>query len=199
MIKTIIFDIGGVITNYDFDTLYSNFAERLGVPTKFITEYIDKNIDDIFCGKNNWKDFENEIIKVGADSKLDIKKIWIEEGLKSVSVNKELLQIIEKLSKKYSTGILSNVSEARAFIDKKLKLYDKVNYRVLSYEEFVQKPDPAFYKKALSIAHVKPNEAVFIDDTKELIFAAKKIGINGIVYLNNNDLIENLRKLGVEI
>ena len=199
MIKTIIFDIGGVITNYDFDKLYSNFAKRVGISTEFVSNFHDKNIEKILGGEINWKDFEKQTIKAGADPKQDFKNIWIEEGLKSVRVNNDLLQIIKNLSKKYSIGILSNVSEGRAFIDRELKLYDNFNYKVLSYEELLQKPNPTFYKKALSLAGVKPSEAVFIDDMEELIIAGRNVGINGIVYLNNKNLIDNLKKLGVEI
>ena len=44
----------------------------------------------------------------------------------------------------------------------------------------VRKPDPRIFNTALEIVQVKPAEAIYFDDRRMLVNAAKKIGINAI-------------------
>jgi epoxide hydrolase-like predicted phosphatase len=201
MIKTIIFDIGGVVTHTDFPAIYSNFARRIGIAPEVVIEYHKTHLDDLLLGNITAEKFWQDMRDAGGNPKLNFEEIWVEEGLKNRHINDGMFLLIEDLRKRYSIGTLTNLTTSRLLIDKKTDLYAHFDYAVLSCEEHLKKPDPAFYQIALARAKVQPAEAVFIDDKEEFVTPVEKVGMNGIVYRypNNDGLIENLKTIGITI
>ena len=78
MIKTIIFDIGGVITRTNFEAIYSNFAKRVGLSPEFVTNYYKTKTGDLVLGKITLDQFYKDMRDAGAKSDLDLQVIWIE-------------------------------------------------------------------------------------------------------------------------
>lgn len=198
-IKTIIFDIGGVVTHTDFKALYSNFAKKIGISPDIVIEYHQKNIKALILGSITLEDFWSDMKKAGGEATLDFKKIWVEEALKIREIDQELLKTISTLRKHYSVGTLTNLTESRFLIDEAMDIYDNFDYRVLSFKEHLEKPNPEFYKLALAKASARPDEAVFIDDKEKCTIPAEQLGMKAILYTNNTKLIEDLRKLGILI
>jgi len=201
MIKTIIFDIGGVVTHTDFKTIYSNFARRIGVSPQFVIDYHKNNTSDLLLGNISVEKFWQDMRDAGADPDLDLEAIWLDEGLKNREVNTELLAIIENLRKRYSVGALSNLTAHRGLIDEKLNLYSHFDYVILSYQEHLKKPDGAFYRLALSKASAKPEEAIFVDDKPSCTVGANQVGIRSVLYAypDNVKFLHDIKELGVEI
>ena len=201
MIKTIIFDIGGVVTRADFRAIYSNFAKRAGLSPEFVIGYHKDHLDDLLLGTITAGKFWQDMIDAGADPDLDLEAIWIDEGLKNRKVNDGLLDIIKELRKKYSVGALTNLTAHRRIIDEKMDIYSHFDYVLLSFEEHMKKPDPAFYRLALARAGATPDEAIFVDDQEKCTSAAETIGIKSILYTypDNAGFLAALKKLGVVV
>jgi len=200
-IKTIIFDIGGVVVHSDFEAVYSNFAKRVGLPPEFVIGYYKEKVQDLLLGNISLEQFWKDMISAGADPKLDLRNIWIEEGTKNREVIKELLGIIKELRKKYSVGVLTNLTPTRLILDEKMDLYSHFDYAVLSCKEHLKKPDPAFYFLALKAASAEPEEAIYVDDKESCTAPAEELGIKSILYVypDNTKLLESLTKLGVSV
>jgi epoxide hydrolase-like predicted phosphatase len=200
MIKTIIFDIGGVVAKTDFDAIYIGFAKKVGLLPEFIKAYHDKNFDELILGNIVLDQFWNDMVREGVNPHVDWRAIWVEEGIKNRKLNPELLAIIRRLRKKYSIGVLTNLTPARLLIDEKMNLYRDFDYALLSCEEHLQKPDHEFYQRALERAKAKPEEAIFVDDKESCTNAAEAIGIRSIIYKypDNETFLKNLDALGVK-
>ncbi len=201
VIKTILFDIGGVVTETDFGAVYSGFGSQVGLTKDIIENYHKKNFNELLLGNISLGDFWRDIKSLGGNNDIDYETIWVEEISKNRLINTGLLDIIQKLRKNYTVGVLSNLTFSRLVADDKINLYSNFDYAVLSCVEHLRKPDPSFYHLALKKASVNPEETVFIDDKNEHTDAAKKIGIQTILYTygNNEKLIDDLRKLGISI
>ena len=200
--KTIIFDVDGVIVSMNFEAIFSNFAKRTGLALDFVINYHRTNMVDLLLGKMTLSKFWADMRNASNNPNLDFETIWIEEGIKNTKINKGLLKIVKKLKESgYSAGILSNCTESRILIDKTLGIYRYFDNVVLSCREKLKKPDPAFYRLALSRAHAKPSEAIFVDDKKFCTDGAEKVGMKSILYTypDNVKLSEDLNKLGVPI
>lgn len=200
-IKTIIFDIGGVIAATDFDAIYADFGKRIGLTAEIISDYHKQNFDQMILGHISLDDFWNDMKKLGAHKNIDYQNIWIEVSRSHRETNKNLLEIIHELRKTYSIGALTNLTPHRILIDNDLDLYSSFDYKILSCVEHLKKPDPLFYKLALSRAGVMPEEAIFIDDQEKCTRAAEKINIKSIIYSypNNEKFIDELKKLDVNV
>ena len=201
MIKTIIFDIGGVIARTNFEALYSNFAERVGISPELVSAYHETKIEDLLLGRITLDQFWKDMRDAGAKPDLDLQTIWIEEGIKNGEINNGLLEIIKKLRKNYSVGVLTNLTPSRLLLDEKFNLYSHFDYAILSCKEHLKKPDPAFYQLSLAAASAKPEEAIFVDDKEKCTVGAEQVGIKSIIYVypDNAKLLEGLEQFGVSI
>ena len=181
-IKTIIFDIGGVLISTDFPAIYSSFGEKIGLKTGDVANYHKENIKQMLLGNITLENFWDDMRKLGGKPGLDYKKIWLEEGAKNRKFNSELIDIVKKLRENYSIGTLTNLTPHRVIMDEDIDLYSNFDYIVLSCIEHLKKPNPDFYKLALKRANVKPEEAVFVDDKEIFTRAAEELGIKTILY-----------------
>ena len=199
MIKTILFDIGGVVTETEFGSVYANFGARIGLTKQIVENYHKKNFDEMLTGAITLEDFWLDMKNLGGNQNLPYEDIWLEEITRSRKINIELLDIIKKLKKKYTVGVLSNLTFTRLIADEEIDLYSHFDYKVLSCIEHVRKPDKTFYEIALKRAGVDPKEAILVDDAQINLDTATRIGMKGILYTydNNKELVENLYSDGV--
>ena len=73
-----------------------------------------------------------------------------------------------------------------------LPLFDKV---LISFQVGLKKQNLAFLKLLLKGTSIKKEECLFIDDRADHIAWGKNVGMDGIVYKTNKDLIERLSRL----
>ena len=106
-------------------------------------------------------------------------------GLEGGKVDSRIFEIIEKLRGDYKTAILSNadaVSVRARFEKQNFPLEKYFDYIFISSETGLLKPYPEAFKHCLKIMKIKPEEIIFIDDTKENILSAESKGMNVFCY-----------------
>lgn len=117
----------------------------------------------------------------------------LEEGGRA---NKDLLKYIKpSLKSKYKLAILSNSSGGwmnDMLASEEIALFDAV---VLSAEEGIAKPDPEIYLLTAKKLGCKPAECVYIDDYDFRVEGATKAGMYGIIYVNFEQMKNELEKL----
>ncbi len=199
MIKTVIFDIGGVVTHTDFDGALTGFAQRAGISPDIATRYRKTHIGAMMLGHATFTDFCNEMKKAGADASLNFRQVWIEEMIKVRKVDADVLETIAKLRKQFPVGTLTNLTETRLIVDQATGLYDHFDFAIFSCVEHLAKPDPMFYQLALDRAGTKPEEILFIDDNEKCTSGAEKMGMKSILFTTHAALITSLRDFGVNI
>ena len=69
--------------------------------------------------------------------------------------------------------------------------------RVVSGEEKMRKPFPEFYHKLLDRYDVKPEDAIFIDDNLRNVKAARELGIETIHFTSPEQLRAELKGMGI--
>ncbi len=69
---------------------------------------------------------------------------------------------------------------------------------VLSFDQGAMKPDPAVFREVLGLTETRPEAAVFIDDLRDNIEGAARMGLNALVYGPQIDLETELADLGVK-
>ena len=81
-----------------------------------------------------------------------------------------------------------------------LERYDFLHWfdgRVVSGEEKMRKPTPAFYQLLLERYQLTAGEVVFIDDNLRNIRAAEAMGIHSILFESPEQLEKELKRLGI--
>ena len=200
MIKAIIFDIGGGLVNFSHRIV----CEKLSKYSNWTNDEIYDRLynDDIVKraerGEISKEDLHDEICKLlGTKISFDEFKIaWID----ILNEKKETVELVYNLKNKYMLLALSNVDELNYNYVRDnfnaLKPFDDI---VLSFKFKFRKPNKEIYEEAIRLSKCNPNEIVFIDDLKENVNGAKKLGVNVIQYNSLEQTKNELIKLGVKI
>ncbi len=199
MIKAIIFDVGGVLHTNESYYINQHIEKRLGVKlTKFKNQY-KKLIDTLEEGIINEIHFGKKLIRFTKSKlKASKKSLFTQEYIKRYKKNYNVLKIVNKLRQKnYKLAILSNSIESLVRVNYKMGIYKDFKIKVFSHQVGIIKPDPKIYKLTLKKLQLEPKETVFIDDKIENVIAAKKLGMNSLLFKNALKLQKDLIKLKV--
>lgn len=163
---------------------------------KVRNKYISKAADGKITGRQMISLFSKDI-------NIPYKKLlknWIKYKKKSIRKNIELERIIKKLKKNgYNISSLSNVIDIHYKACKDKKIYEAFDFNIYSFKEGFSKPDPRIYKLLLKRLKLSAEEVIFIDDYQICLDGAKKLGINTILFKNNQQLKKALEKFDVRI
>ncbi|MCL5433355.1 MAG: HAD family phosphatase [Candidatus Marsarchaeota archaeon] len=202
VIKAIIFDVGGVIIDFS-EKMYINWLSKKEKIdkielTNFLNNYINKMESGSLLLKDVGKAFTKKFHKPESSFR------WIEGFRENAKANEEVVNLMKSLSNKYDIGIITNVSYSRYKEFRKIlfdKLVKEINIKTIVASCYVKtvKPDEKIYEIALKRLEVQPDEAVFIDNLKENVEGAAKVGIHAIQYTDYEKLLEDLVKLDVEL
>ena len=183
-IKSIIFDLGGVLLNISYQKTIDEF-EKLGVENSSAF-YSKKSQTNIFNLLETGEISENEFVKVIRKSCKSVtpKQIIYAWNFMLLDLPKNRINLLINLKKEYQIFLLSNTNEihinkfknimGEEEYDKFYNLFNKVYY---SHEIGMRKPNAEAFRLILDENNLKTKEVLFIDDSPQHIEGAKKIGI----------------------
>jgi len=196
MIKLIIFDMGGVLIDFDEATYFRILSNIIHKNPKLIEKDLNPFIIKMELGKLNMKDFYRIALN---DLHIKFKELeWNAIYEHVAAPKKDVLRLARKLKKKYKIALLSNVSMSRYNVAAR-KLFDKSLFdkRFASCYIGFRKPDRRIYLYVLKQFNLKPEEAVFIDNLQRNVDGANHVGIHSIRFTSYKALIKSLSKLGI--
>ena len=95
-----------------------------------------------------------------------------------------------------SIGIISNTNPIHAaWLYAHIPEFESFSPVLLSHEIGFLKPDPPIYRLALERVGCEAEESIFIDDRQVNVDAAKKVGMNAILYQDRESTISAVRGL----
>ena len=201
-IKTIIFDLGGVLV--DWNPEYVFLKEFKGDRIKmnwFFDNICTSSWNEEQDGGKLMKDATEERIKLFPDYERLIKMFYgrWEEMLKDEIPG--TVEILHKLkNKNYRLIALTNWSaETFPVAIRKYKFLELFEGIVVSGEIKMLKPFKEIYNYTLNKYNLDRKKCVFIDDRLNNVEGAVKCGIKGIQFESPKKLIIDLKKLKIEI
>ena len=167
-------------------------------------EYREKFFNVIFKGQE-WADLDRGILEYSDAVKIfsekipecssEIKKLFDNYILDVLEPIEKNIEIMKSLKGKYKLFVLSNFHyPAFDYIFKNWEFFKYFDGKVVSGHCKLLKPEKKIYELLCLTYSLKPNECVFIDDTKANIEAAEEFGINGIHLTDINILEEKLKE-----
>jgi len=196
----IIFDLGGVILNIDYNRTRLAF-ENLGIKN-FNEMYSQAGADELFMalekGTIDEINFYNEIRKRSGLFLSDeqIRNAW---NALLLDFREGSLQHLDKLQLQYNLFLLSNTNKIH------LREFNQIFHhkiRKKNFEQFFQKayyscdiglrkPDADCFEHVLQENNLNPAQTIFIDDSLQNVAAAQSLGLHAILLKPGNN-IENL-------
>ncbi len=198
MIKAIIVDNAGVLINTCHYSFYKKLANHSAYNIKYITKHFEgKNFHIMEMSKitiREYFDRQCKQFKIKGLSYDWFKKNWV----KIFKRNKFMEKFVRKNHKKYKIWMLTNTNSLHYnYLKKKFPIYNFVKNKVISYKIRMAKPDKNIYRYALKKIKLKPKECLFIDNRRENIVTANKLGIKSIWYTTNSKFNKALKRFRI--
>jgi glucose-1-phosphatase len=199
-IEAIIFDLGGVILNINYDLTRQAF-EKAGIDN-FHEMYSQANADDLFSnletGKIGEADFYAEMNqRIGLTlSPNEIENAW---NAMLLNFREDSLKFLKQLRPKYKLFLLSNTNHIHLKAFKEIYLERE---RDRPFEEFfdiayyscevgLRKPNADIYEFVMNENNLVAGRTLFVDDSAQNVEAAKNLGMQTVL-LNSGKYIEEL-------
>lgn len=195
MIRTIIFDLGGVIMTIDQDEAIQRFQDLgLKEASSLLNPYMQSDLfGDLEAGHITGDEF---CLRLG--DKIGRKLTWQEcqyawMGYKKEVPQRNLNKLQELRSQGFKVLLLSNTNEfmqqwAQSDFDGHggdIRDYFDGLYR--SYEIKLMKPDEQIFRYLLSREQMSPHECLFIDDGPRNVAVASELGMKTFCAKNGQD------------
>ena len=200
MINTIIFDMGNVLIDFRWKALY----HEMGLEGEKFDKMARATVLDPVWNefdRGEWTDEEilEGFIRNAPDMEKELRDFYGDRFrglLRKYDYTDEWLDRLK--AKGYRIYILSNFSrKAYRECADELDYIKKADGAVISYMIKMIKPDPEIYRYLLDTYDIKPEKAVFIDDTEKNLAAARDFGINTILFTGKEDADRALAGYGV--
>lgn len=207
-IKTIIFDLGGVIINLYVEKTISAFSKLSGLS--------EKEVEKAYLSANVFKEYEKGLISdiefrqnLRANFNLETTDDEIDQAWNAMlgEIPADRIKTILDLKKEFKCIVLSNTNSIheRAFHRILSDSYPYQHLNNLFHEVYFshdlnqRKPDQEIYQNVLSLSQAEASEALFMDDSQLNLDSASKFGIHTLHIIRNAGFIHLLEDKLCEI
>jgi putative hydrolase of the HAD superfamily len=204
-IKNIIFDLGGVLLDIDYDKTVEAFR-ALGIkhPEKAFSKSHQASIFRAYeKGEITSAPFVGHLINTTAQGTTvnDIEKAWC---AMLGTMQEDKFKLLQDLSQSYVLFILSNTNEmhqsvfeahieAKYGMKKFRNLFKRIHY---SHQMGMRKPDTVIFDAVVNTHQIDPKETLFVDDTRVHVEGALKSGLMAVHLSDEKSLSDILKSAG---
>jgi len=198
-IKSIIFDLGNVLIDWNPHYLYSDYFESKDKLDYFFENVCTNAWNEEQDGGREIKLATEDLVKQYPEWEAAIRDYYGRWTEMLKGPIEETVEIFRKLKKNKDLKFYALTNWSAELFPYALQKYEFLHWfdgRVVSGEEKMRKPFPGFYKLLLTRYDLKPEETLFIDDNLRNVKAAEELGINCIHFQSPKQLREELRRRG---
>jgi putative hydrolase of the HAD superfamily len=182
-VKALIFDLGNVVIDIDFERIFQKWSFYSGVPIEQMqaTFQMDAAYKQHERGEIEGVEYHQHLEQT-IEMKLSYEQFC--EGWNDIMVAPidETVRLLESLNDRIPLYALSNANTLHK------NFWEKTYHKELSHFEQVfvssdmgsRKPEPAIYLQALEWIGVDPGNVIFFDDLAVNIEAAKALGMTAV-------------------
>jgi 2-haloacid dehalogenase len=195
-IRSIIFDFGGVLLDWNPHNLYRRFFQSENETDQFLSEI---NFPDWNLEQDKGRPFSQGVSELSAKfpqySHLirAYHEYWEESIVGPINGSVDILRRLKK-ARYYIYGLSNWSAETFPIAYNKFDFFKLFDGIVISGEVKIAKPDPAIFEILLKRAKQSAFECLFIDDSASNIHAAQKLGFNTIQFKSPIQLESELMK-----
>jgi 2-haloacid dehalogenase len=199
MKSTIIFDLGGVLIDWDPRYLYRKIFDDQEEMEYFLREVCSPAWNAQADGEKSFQDAIEELIPQFPAYTKQIQAYFSRWDEMVDGVFPETVKILEELREaEYPLAALSNwSSETFPIVNAKYEFLDWFDPLIISGKVGLIKPDPQIFNLLLCALDRDPGDCFYIDDMEHNIRVADQIGFMTVLYTTPEQLREELVSRGI--
>jgi len=199
-INTIIFDLGGVLIDWNPLYVYGEYFDSQEKLDYFFAHVCSSDWNEEQDAGRSIRESTEERIKLFPEWEKPIRDYYGRWTEMLGGPMQETVDIFRKLKQKPDLKFYALTNWSAETFPIALERFDFLHWfdgRVVSGEEKMRKPFSEFYRCLLDRYNVDPFKAIFIDDNLRNVEAAKKLKINSIHFQSSLQLDGELKKLKI--
>lgn len=195
MIRNLIFDFGGVLIGYDYQslvkTLFDDEAERRAFQELVCSEEFMTRCD---LGEESFAEIIRKQQELYPRWKRQLQEFHdrnVDAMTGEMPGMRELL--IRFKAEGYHLYGLTNWSEAVYRVIEKFDILQMMEGTLISSKEKMLKPDAAIYRRLCEKFGLRPEECLFTDDKQVNVDGALAVGMQAVLFTNARELAKQIR------
>lgn len=200
--KALIFDLGKVIFEVTFEMAYAYWGSLAKIDSETVRKRF--RFDEAYDLFSENKMTEDEYARhVSGLIQIELTTEQFATGWNKIYLDEfpGIGKTLEKLKKNYRIVALTNTNptHARVWPGKYADVLQHFEKIFSSHEMKTRKPEELAYRMVLDYLRLPAEETIFLDDTIENIVGADKLGIKGIAVTSSTQMIDALKKEGIQL
>lgn len=200
-LETVVFDIGGVLHDWDPRHLYRKIFACEAEMEEFLTTVCTPEWNRELDRGRSFEEMTALLCSAHPEWKEEIEAYhvrWAEMLGESFGESVRTLEDLQSAG--YALYALTNVSaEIFHLVRERYRFLSLFQEIVVSGNEGLIKPDERIYELLIDRTGIAPSHSVFIDDRAENVRAAERAGFTGITFRESSQLRDRLTALGLLI
>jgi putative hydrolase of the HAD superfamily len=199
MIKAVLFDLGDTVFIPDWDAIDEAMRSEAGISIKMGPETKRFYQEKVLVGTGTMLETMDMLI-TQADSAINpVKALSLYKHFYHINskIDANMINLISALRSSVKVYALSNTNQTHKEVNEDRGIFKNFDRVFLSCDMALRKPDPRIYTEILKSIRISPESLVFIDDSKENIETATRLGIICIHYKAYDTLLIDLVRLGL--
>jgi len=201
-INTVVFDLGGVLIDWNPDYVY-----RTMIPDEKERKWFYQHI----CTPD-WNEEQDAGRSLHEATELLVHKFpEHEDNIRAYYGNwekmlggpiPETVEIFRQLKFNTDKKLYALTNWSQETFPVALQKYDFLHWfdgRLVSGEEKTRKPFPDIYQKLITRFNIDPQRSIYVDDNERNLFPARELGFTTIHFLSPRQFKEALQKAGVSV
>ncbi len=201
-VDTIIFDLGGVLIDWNPRYLYRKIFKTEEEITWFMENICTLEWNDHQDAGRTFAEATEELVAQHPEWEVPIRA-WYGRWEETISGSIEgTVSILKNLKEKGTHRLLALTNwsaESFPVAQKKFEFLNWFEGIVVSGDEKTRKPFPEFYHILFDRHQVDPSRAIFIDDNIKNVHGGRAVGLHVIHFQNPNQLLTELTSMGISL
>lgn len=195
-IRAIVFDIGGVLVQYDHTPVWREFARRAGRPDEEVRDLLYRSSLAIAyeTGRIDSEAFVHRVTEA-LDLMIDpdtFRTLWSDIFAPMPGMD----DLVGALAVRYPLLLASNTNRMHfSWLRERFPVVAIPQWPVLSYEVGAMKPDRRFYEAVLQRSAVPSSACLYVDDVPAYVEAGRGVGMRAVQFEGVDRLRETCRML----
>lgn len=203
-VTVVMLDAGGVLFNNlrEDSAFFSELAGRFDVPLPELLSAYERMERDYEVGRRDVREVIEDALRLaGAPASMVLPRSWLDElYLRCIVANEDVFSIARRLRSRPALETVLANNEARHWDEvrnARFGHFGLFDHLACSWLIEAQKPEREFFRRATERCAARPEEVLFVDDSEEVMAAARDFGFRAVRFTDAATLETDLCAAGV--